>query len=438
MLKKGPLSRKRFSILMILPCLAMLLTGCWGAKEIDEAAYAFALGIDSGSGRNITISLLIFNPSDSISTVGKTNQSLSPESVRVFTAEAPSVFSGINIINTVLERQIELGHLKMVVFGETLARRGIEGYLDTMVSWRKFRRTIYLAVANQGTARRVIENIVPPAGSNAGKYLEMMFITQGFVGFTPRNQMLEFYNALKTKGEVPVAALVAPRVTKYDLTTEHETRLDGGMITHPNAAAGDPGQYTAGNPSLSGEAPLQFLGTAILPRGKLVQKLTGYETLAFSLLRGEFNRAYININVPDQETPNKMIQMEISRIRRPEVKLKKNDAQIRGQVFVTVLGNPIGVESNRRYETLQKNTLLEQTVERWIKKQCYAVFHKAQTAGADIFGFGDYARWLAPDWESWRKWDWDSSFKTMKLDLAVRVHIARPGLIINKNAVKEE
>lgn len=438
MLKKVPLFRKWFSLLVILPCLAALLAGCWGAKEIDEAAYAFALGIDSGPGRNITISLLIFNPSDSVSTAGRSNQTLSPGTVRVVTAEAPSVFSGINIVNTVLERQIELGHLKMVVFGEPLARRGIEGYLDTMVRWRKFRRTIYLAVANQGTARRVIESIVPPAGTNAGKYLEMMFITQGFVGFTPRNQMLEFYNALKTKSEVPVAALVAPRVTKYDLTTEHETRLDSGKITDPSGAAGDPGQSTAGDPSLSGEAPLQFLGTAILHRGKLVEKLTGYETLAFSLLRGEFNRAYIYINVPDPETPDKIIQIEISRIRRPEVKLKKNGALIQGQIFLTILGNPIEVESNRSYEPAQNNNMLEQALAEWIKRQCYGVFHKAQTAGTDIFGFGDYARWLAPDWESWRKWDWGSSFQTIKLDLAVKVHIDRPGLIIKKNVVREE
>jgi spore germination protein KC len=436
MLKKVPLLRKRFSLLVILPCLAALLTGCWGAKEIDEAAYAFALGIDSGPGRNITISLLIFNPNDSVSTAVRANQSLSPGTVRVFTAVAPSVFSGIDIINTVLERQVELGHLKMVIFGEPLARRGIEGYLDTMVRWRKFRRTIYLAVANQGTARRVIESIVPPTGINAGKYLEMMFITQGFVGFTPRNQMLKFYNALKTKGEVPVAALVTPRVTKYALTTEHETRLDGGVTTDQSGAAGDPGQATAGNPPLSGEAPLQFLGTAVLHRGKLVEKLTGYETLAFSLLRGEFNRAFIH--VPDPEASEKIIQMEISRIRRPEVKLKKNGALIQGQIFLTVLGDPIGVESNRRYEPDQKNIMLEQAVEKWIKRQCYAVFHKAQTAGTDIFGFGDYARWLTPDWESWRRWDWSYSFKTMKLDLTVNAHIDRPGLIIKKNAVREE
>jgi hypothetical protein len=154
------------------------------------------------------------------------------------------------------------------------------------------------------------------------------------------------------------------------------------------------------------------------------------------LLRGEFNRAFIN--VPDPETPDKMIQMEISRIRRPEIKLKKKGAQIRGQIFLTVLGDPIGVESNQSYESAPKNIILEQAVTKWIKRQCYGVFHKAQTAGTDIFGFGDYARWLAPDWESWRKWDWGSSFQTMELDLAVKVHIDRPGLIIKKNAVREE
>jgi spore germination protein KC len=431
---KQSLMVRRLSSLSIILLFTIALTGCWGAKEIDEAAYAFALGIDAGPGKNIIISTAILNPGGNVSATGSTNQSLSPGRIRVFTAEAPSIFSGINIINTMLERQIELGHLKMVIFGETLARQGIESYLETIVRWRKLRRTIYIAVA-RGEARRVIESVTPPAGDNVGKLLEMMFITQGFVGFTPRNQMLQFYNAHKTKGDVPIAALVASRVTKYDLTAEHETRVDSGL-TDFATDTGDPGNYTAGNPPLSGEAPLQFLGTAVLNRGKLVQKLTGNETIAFSLLRGEFNRAYITI--PDPETPDKLIQLEISQIRRPQIKLIKEGNQIRTKAHLHILGEVVGIQSNRQYELPQNVSLLERQVKQWVKKQSFLVFQKAQAVGCDIFGFGNYARWLVPDWESWQKWDWISSFKTMRLDLTVNVHVERPGLIVKKNALKEE
>ena len=88
------------------------------------------------------------------------------------------------------------------------------------------------------------------------------------------------------------------------------------------------------------------------------------------------------------------------------------------------------------YELPQNIPQISTAIGKWIRGQCNEVFHKAQSAGSDIFGFGNYARWLAPDWDHWQKWDWNKSFKALKLDLAVKVHIDRTGLIFKKNAVR--
>ncbi|MCL6590184.1 MAG: Ger(x)C family spore germination protein [Firmicutes bacterium] len=411
----------------------VMFSGCWGSKEIDEAAYLLALGIDAGPGRDLVISTVVANPGAN-SRLGGNTSSLAANTVRVFTAEAPAIFSGFNIINTILENQLEPSHTKMVIFGEELARRNIEPYMDTLTRWRKFRRTFYIAVA-QGEARQVIESIIPPAGYNGAKFIETMFTSQAYVGYTPENQMLRFYNSLKAKGEDPVAALVAPRITKYGLTMGQESRIISGAKDF-KTGTGDPGRYTAGNPPLSGEGSLQFLGTAIFRRGKMVDKLTGNETMAFKMFQGELSRAFIS--VPDPKAPGRMIEVELSQIRKPRIKVVRDGEGFRAKVHLTLLGDIAGIQSNRQYETPQSISLLQRQIQKWAIKQCRGVFNKARAAGSDIFGFGNFARWLAPDWEHWQKWDWNSEFKAMKLDLTVKAHVNRTGLIIKKDAVRGE
>jgi spore germination protein KC len=369
-----------------------------------------ALGLDTGPGQNLIISIIIENPGVT-SEAGKGELSNSPGRMQVFTVQAPTIFSGFNLINTILENQIELSHIKVVIFGENLARQDIEPYMDALTRWRNLRRTFYIAVA-QGEARQVIESIVPPAGLNGAKFIETMFTSQEYVGYTPENQMLTFYNALKAKGEDPIAALIAPRTNKYDLITDKEARIISGT-TDFKTDTGDPGKYTAGNPPIRGDATLQFLGTAVFKHGKMVEKLTGNETMALKMIRGELTRAFISI--PDPEVSGKMMQVELSQIHKPEIRIIKQGNRLQAKIHLFILGEIIGIQSNRQYETPQNIFLIKEAIQKWIRKQCYGVFHKAQAAGSDIFSFGNYARWLAPDWDYWQKWDWNQSFKNMKL-----------------------
>ncbi|HEX3047898.1 MAG TPA: Ger(x)C family spore germination protein [Bacillota bacterium] len=408
----------------------ILISGCWGAREIDEVAYPLALGIDQSPGKNLVISVAVAN----ITTGGAAsngNQPLSGIKTRVFTTEAPSMFTGLTAINTILERPISLGHLKIVVFSEAVARKGLAEYMDTLTRWRQFRRTIYIAVS-QGEARNIMDAIIPPSEDNPGKFLELMLLTQGYVGYTPRGQLLKFYNALKTKGEDPIAMFIAPRSSKFTQTeTQPQDTVTGNTVYSP-----DPGNYTAAGPRVTGEGPLQFLGTAIFKKDKMVDKLTGNETLGFSLMRGEFSRTFVS--VPDPESPDKLVQIELSRIKKPRVTLKRDGNIIRAKVELYVLGDIASVPSNHKYELPSRIPLLEKSMKKWIGQYALAAFRKAQSNNADIFGFGDYAHWLAPDWKAWQQWNWEETFRSLDLDLKVVAHVDRTGLIIEKNAVRED
>ncbi|MGE5551247.1 MAG: Ger(x)C family spore germination protein [Bacteroidota bacterium] len=414
---------------MALICLSFL-PGCAGLKEIDEAAYILAMGLDRGPGRNITVSVSVGN-----AVAGGQNDgggAVNPaRALRVYSAVGPTLFTALGLINTVVERQLTPTHLKLIVFSEALARQGLKEQLDTFVRWRQFRRTIYFAVT-PGAARTVIESLVPPVPENPGKFLEMMILTQGFVGFTPAGQALKFYNSYKTKG-APIALVVAPRTDKSALsltpTGEPDIKADLNV-------AGDPGNLIAGRVPVAGEGPLQFMGTAFFDRDRMAGTLNGNESLAMSIMRGELRRIFIT--VPDPQAPGKFIQVDLSQIKRPRAKVKRLHGGYSISEELHLSGEIVNVQAKKTYETPGRARAVEEAVEKWVRGKCLAVFAKTQALGTDIFGFGDKARWLVPDWPSWRRLDWRREFKAARLALQVHVQIDRMGLIIEKNAVKEE
>ncbi|MGE5599127.1 MAG: Ger(x)C family spore germination protein [Bacteroidota bacterium] len=412
-------------------CLAVLFSGCAGMREIDEAAYILAMGLDRGPGRNLTVSVAVGNavPGGQIQAAAGGSQT---QAVRAYTAAAPTIFAALSLINTVVERPLNPAHLKLVIFSASLARRGIREQLDTFVRWRQFRRTIYLSVT-PGAARAAIESLVPPIQESPAKFLEMMILTQGYVGFTPSGQLLKFYNAYKTKG-APVALLLAPRTNKAALAATPAgtpyTAADLGR------GAGDPADLTAGRAPVAGEGPLQFMGTAIFAGDRMVGTLDGHQSLAMSIMRGELRRAFVT--VPDPEERGRVIQVELSQAGRPRVRVRRAGGGFRISEDILLHGEVAGVETERAYETPGRPRLVERAVEKWLADNCRGVFAKARSLGTDIFGFGDKARWLAPDWPSWQRLDWRKEFRESLLALGLKVHINRMGLVIEKNAVREE
>jgi len=421
---------KRILILLTLIFIMLSLAGCWGTTEIDEAAYPIVLGIDAGPGRNLILSMAIANVTASNS--GTEEKLLTGVRTRVFSTTAPGLFAGLNIINSILERQINASHLKMIVFSEAFARRDIEDICDGLTRWPQFRRTIYIAVA-QGDAKRVIDAIMTPNEDNPAKFLELMMLTQGYIGYTPRGQFLKFYNALKTKGEEPIAILIAPRINRFQVNPNQIPELPSGAPSNANIK--DPGNFTAGNPPLTGDGPIQLMGTAVFHRGQMVDKLTGNETIAMSILRGEFNRTFVT--APDPKVPEQIIQVNLKQSKKPKITIEHHGGNYIAKVQVNLNADIAEISADKSYELPKYLPLLEQVVQRWVRHQCLLVFNKAQKDGSDIFGFGKHARWLVADWPAWQKLDWNSAFQKMDLRLKVNVHVNQTGLIYNKTVVKE-
>ncbi|MGQ9778699.1 MAG: Ger(x)C family spore germination protein [Bacillota bacterium] len=405
---------RRFYLLLLFVSI-FSLTGCWGSREVDEAAYVVAMGLDNGTNEDLILSMAVAD----VLPAGGTTEGPRMK-IRVVSARAPSFFSALTWGNTILERPPNLTHLKLLVFGQDLAGQGIGRHLDVLVRWREFRRTVYLAVA-EGKAADVLAALAKIKEEDVAKYLELMLINQGITGVIPASsQFLRFYNDIRSKGETPLAAMALLRQERGPLP--------------PSPTPGE--KATAKRPSVAGEGPLCFAGTAVFKEGRMVGRLNPEETVAASFMRGDLQQAFINLPFP-QDAPHEM-ELRVMPAGKPRLYVARAKKGVCLRLTLFLRGEVVNIERAPGARAPLSLSAAEKALKDWMERRCREVLAKAQAWRADFFGFARKARWLVPDWPAWRRWDWEAAFAAAPVSLEVRARLDRTGLTLEGNNVREE
>ena len=125
------MKRKIFLLILIISICLFFLTGCYDIKEIEDLAYAIAIGIDSSETSVIKLSIQFFVPS---SESGGDSSSSQSSSSTVISVDCDSIDSGVNLINSYVGKEVNLAHCKAIVISETIAIQGISEYLYTLIN----------------------------------------------------------------------------------------------------------------------------------------------------------------------------------------------------------------------------------------------------------------------------------------------------------------
>src|SRR5207253_4416944 len=127
-------------IFLMFLLLISFLTGCWSSKELNELSIVTALGIDKTE-NGYLVSAQIINPGE---IAGKTSSGRT-EVIR-FMKSGNTILEAIRKLATDSPRKIYVSHLRVVVFGEKLAREGIGKTLDILSRDHEMRSDFYLMV----------------------------------------------------------------------------------------------------------------------------------------------------------------------------------------------------------------------------------------------------------------------------------------------------
>ena len=139
-------------MLLLITFIMTTLSGCYDYKEIDDYAYVFAVGIDRGVSDKwrLTVQFPTMKAQGGGGGGGgMENGGISGEKdgYTIVGIDAPSFFTGLNMLNASIPRRLNFMHTKIIVIGEDLAKSGkLDTYLAPIIRYRQVRRTVHLIV----------------------------------------------------------------------------------------------------------------------------------------------------------------------------------------------------------------------------------------------------------------------------------------------------
>lgn len=410
-------------IVLFVGIICTLLTGCFDRRELDDMAYPVALGFDKGKTNELKMTLQLAVPI----TIGGEGGGKGEESVTNVTIETPTIYSGLNMLNSFVSKQINLSHAKVVVISEELAKEGTSKYLQAMIRNREFRPNASIVVS-RGPAEEFIKAVKPKLETNPAKYYELLLSSYKYTGFTSESQLINFYHNTKSTSNQALAVLAG--LSKFKSSDE----FDLSASTYKEKGREQPleGDFKAGDLTKTGELGVEIMGLAVFDGGKMVGELDGEETSFHLMVDGKFNSSYITI--PDPKGEGNFVILDIKQSRMTKKKVEMVDGKPSVYAKVILEADILSIQSGFNYEKVENIGILETTVENFLKNGILKYLEKSSKVfGTDNCGFGGAMKGKFLTWHEWEDFDWLSRFKEASFDVEVDLKIRRPGLILKSN-----
>ncbi|WII38344.1 Ger(x)C family spore germination protein [Paenibacillus thiaminolyticus] len=194
-------------LLAILLIAILLLTGC-GFKDIDKRFLIVALGIDQGSEKKYEVTVKLIIPT-TLTEPGKSN-------FQIVSKEADSIPEALELMRSDVDKELDLSHAKVTVFGNEIAQGDMKKHIDWFVRRRGVQRIEYVAVAEH-TAKEILE-LSQKSERLPGNSLILSFGREGTESsYILTEYLYDFYERLLEKGRDPYLPVIKIRNHTYEI-----------------------------------------------------------------------------------------------------------------------------------------------------------------------------------------------------------------------------
>lgn len=384
---------KSVLLLLVICGTTPFLSGCWDRIEITDLAIVTAAAIDKNDNDQIELSVQVFIPSSITSGGGQggSSQGGSGATTMVRYEKGANISDALSKLQSKLPRKVFWGHCKVFVFGEKLAKEGIQEQLDFLLRHPQPREKANVYVS-KGDAKPILDSL-PPLENYSGEVLREL--SDLHIGMLVTLQDLdEMLTGRPRAAAIPIVKILPPG--------KGQTKLQG--IPY-------------------------IVGTAVFKKDKMTGTMTEKETRGLLWLRDEVESYTVTfqpkgvkgkISLSPVSAKVKIIPQIINEKWKLLVKINTDGAVIQNGTNLN-LSNPKSLKAaERAYQTD-------------IEKRIEMAFLHIQHKKADILGLGkDFYRKYP---KQFNKVDnhWDEIFAKMEVEVDVAAHIRRQGYI-NKPA----
>lgn len=365
--------KKKFIIILIL--FVVFITFIAGfsnsyiSHRIEHLAYVLVLGIDKGEKARLKISTQFINVSSSSS--GASSDS---SQIVLTSCEANSMFSGLNLLNSYIGKEINLAHCSVVVFSEEIAKEGISSEIYSLINNEEIRSSANIVVTNC-KAYDYINNSKPNLENITSKYFDTFDITSKLTGYFSNITLGDFFNRLSERNSDPIAVLGGLNSTarseenksssnssKESSSSSNSGNSDNinGETLNSNSSSQDvedqekqeiettQNSLVAGKSSIVGGRGTENLGIAIFSGDKYIGELTVWESICHSLIINSIDTCIISVE--DPLVKSKQLEIQLSPNKKSKITSNIENGAININIELNLIANIISLNSNINYE----------------------------------------------------------------------------------------
>ncbi|NLN04009.1 MAG: Ger(x)C family spore germination protein [Clostridiaceae bacterium] len=444
-MKRNPKQRLKHSLIISAIALMLLiaLTSCFDANEIDDMIYIVCVGVDRGVADKWRITLQYENlkgsspqsqsgssssSGDDQNQQGKEEDSLKEQvedqgNISYVTIDAPSFFAGIDMLNTSISRKISFMHLQFIVFSQELAKsEELSTFLAPIMRFREIRETVHIYIT-KNKAMDIIKANTPIIGTALAKDHLIWTRESESTGFFPHSILNNFYNSLKSNRRFPITAIIS--------LNEMKNFIEEGKPYKGELKSG--GEYLSGKLPRLGLNQLEIWGVALFDGDIMVGELNGKETRVLLILRGEFERAFVNIE--DPANPDYAIPLDVTVREQPKIKVNIKNGKPVITVDIKLDADILAIQSHVYYENTVNKKVLEEACANRMLDEVEKLIVKCRDLGVDPFKFGEYASRQFLTIQELEEYNWNEKFKDATFIVNLSVIVRRTGTMMKSSKI---
>lgn len=365
--------KKKFIIILILFVVFITFiagfSNSYVSHRIEHLAYVLVLGIDKGEKAKLKISTQFINVSSSSS--GASSDS---SQIVLTSCEANSMFSGLNLLNSYIGKEINLAHCSVVVFSEEIAKEGISSEIYSLINNEEIRSSANIVVTNC-KAYDYINNSKPNLENLTSKYFDTFDITSKLTGYFSNITLGDFFNNLSENNSDPIAVLGGLNSTARSEENKSSSNSSvesssssnsgnsdniNGETSNSNSSSQDvkeqekqdietnQNNLVAGKSSIVGGRGTEDLGIAIFSGDKYIGELTVWESICHSLITNSIDTCIISVEDPLVE--NKQLEIQLSPNKKSKITSNIENGDININIELNLIANILSLNSNINYE----------------------------------------------------------------------------------------
>ena len=375
-------------------------------ENIDDLAYVIAIGVDKGTEDSLSISFQISLPSksknsssDSSSENSNDNSKQESKDTTIKTVECKSIISGLNSVDNIASKRIDLSHCKLIIFSEEVAKDGISNFIYTLENKLELRSNCSILVSKT-SAKTFLENTIPTFESSTVSYYESLRNSPKSTGYSYNVTLNDLYTNISDSFGEPCAMLCS-LIEENDLDKSRNNSNENQ------------------NNQLSS---IKIDGLAVFKNDKFVGELSSEESLCFLIITNNLKQTSISIPSPFKD--NNQIDIHISKFSNTQnkVEIKNSIPHIYTKVFIdsTIMSSNTDFDANSTNEL----NFLEKSISDYFKNSILKYYDKiSKEYNSDICGLGKHAVHYFLTEQDWNNYNWNNKFSEAVFNVDVNVNV---------------